>query len=124
MGKFGLAILILVGMPALAQTPTPFLVGEWAGDCRGSFRIGYRVGPDGRLIAYTVSNGISSDFGKPRILSEDAEFFMLDFEDGGAPILWRKAGQTIRPWSQGENGSIIKNGIREGSPTATFERCR
>jgi len=124
MKKACLALFVLIGIPALAQTATPFLIGEWAGDCRGDYRIGYRITPDGRLIGYTVSKGISVDFGTPKILSEDTEFFTLDFGDGGAPIVWKKAGQTIQPWSQGENGSVIKNGVREGNPTSTFERCR
>ncbi len=119
-----LALAILAAVAAAVAGEPPFIIGEWAGDCSSDYRIGYRIGPDGELVGYTANKGVRADFGKPTVRSEDAEFFTLDFNDGGPPIVWKKAGQTMRPWSQGEGGSMMKDGMREGSPTPTFQRCR
>ena len=118
-----LFLLSLVSVTATAQPSQPFVVGEWAGDCKGDYRIGYRTGPGGKLIAYTVNKGIRADFGSPTVRAESSEFFTLDFNDGGAPIVWKIDGQTIRPWRQGPDDSIIKNGMRDGVATPVFERC-
>lgn len=115
---------LLVASGAGAQSRQPLVVGEWAGDCGGDFKIGYRLNPSGKLIAYTVNKGVAADFGSPTLTEELAEFFTLDFNDGGGPTVWKIVGATIRPWQQGPNGSVIRDGMRDGAPTPTFKRCR
>lgn len=118
--------LLATASAAVAQTSPPFIVGEWAGNCDADFRIGYRLEPNGQIMAYTVNKEVKADLAAPRILSENADFFTLDFSDGASPVVWRKVGQTIQPWSQGPGGgTIIKNGVRDnGNPTPVFQRCK
>ncbi|MBI1778515.1 MAG: hypothetical protein HYR63_24515 [Proteobacteria bacterium] len=120
-----LAFCLVVGASAATESKRPLVVGEWAGNCSADFRIGYKIGPDGELIAYTVDKGAVTEFGRPKFHSEGPEFFALDFNDGAPPIIWKKEGESIRPWKQGEGEDApIKDGKRNGKPTATFLRCR
>ena len=121
---FFVIALLLVASDAGSQSRQLFVVGEWAGDCAADFRIGYRLNPSGKLIAYTVNKGVEADFGSPTVTEESAEFFTLDFNDGGGPTFRKIAGTTIRPWRQGPDGSVIKDGMRDGTPTPIFKRCR
>lgn len=117
-----LVLATLLGIaPALAQPAQPSIVGEWtAGDCAGS-RIGYRLAPDGGLVAYLTNSAGSSDFAQPKFVSEDAQSLTIDFQDGSPPMVWKKGDQTIQPW---QHGDAVKDGIRDGSPTPVFKRCR
>jgi hypothetical protein len=120
-----LATLAFATPPAVAADAQPFVVGEWAGDCGGDFRIGYQRGADGGLVAYTVTKGVATAFGRPVLHDLDASSFTLDFNDGVPPILWKRVDDTIRPWSQGQGDAIMfKDGMRDGIPTPTFHRCR
>jgi hypothetical protein len=118
------AILIVVALllasgQAMAQQPV--VVGEWAGDCAGGYRIGYRLEPDGTLTAYTVNNGVAALMGKPVYRAEGSGYFTLNFNDGGPLIVWKVSGDTIRPWRTADGS--IKDGFRGSEPTSTFRRC-
>lgn len=125
MTRLLILVLSLVAFETGAQS-LPFVVGEWAGNCSADFRIGYRREAGGQLVAYTVDKGVAADLGLPKILSENADFFTLDFNDGAPPVVWRKMGQAMQPWSQGPNGgTIIKDGVRDnGQKTPVFQRCK
>ncbi len=111
--------MLLTSGPARAQQP--FILGEWAGDCAGDYRIGYRLEPDGTLLTYTVNKGVAAKLGTPVYRDVEPGYFSLDFKDGGAVIIWKISGQTIRPWRTADGS--IKDGFRGTDPTSTFRRC-
>ncbi len=116
-----LIVLALLMASGRAMAHQPFVIGEWAGNCAGDFRIGYRLEPDGTLLSYTVNKGIAAKLGTPTYRAESPGYFSLDFQDGGPVIVWRISDQTIRPWRSADGS--IKDGFRGTDPTSTFQRC-
>ena len=118
-----LAVLLVGGCSGVAARQ-PFVVGDWAGDCKSDFHLGYAQEANGELVAYTVNKGVTAPYARPKVLSEDAQYFTLDFGDGAPPIVWKKEGESMQPWSQGQGANAsIKEGMRDGQPTPVFHRC-
>lgn len=100
-----LVVLALLMASGRAMAQQPFVIGEWAGNCAGDFRVGHRLEPDGTLLSCAVNKSIAAKLGMLTYRAESPGYFSLDFQDGGPVIVWRISSQTIRPWRSAD-GSI------------------